>query len=75
MGWKVGDTLADLQATYQRIIDAGYQLDGMSDHTVSKSLYLKDPDGNEIELFIDDPDVDWRNDDSWMKAPVKPLRL
>ena len=75
VGWKVGDSLADLQAAYQRIIDAGYQLDGMSDHTVSKSLYLKDPDGNEIELFIDDPDVDWRNDDSWMKAPVKPLRL
>ena len=75
VGWKVGDSLADLQAAYQRIIDAGYQLDGMSDHTVSKSLYLKDPDGNEIELFIDDPDVDWRNDDSWMKAPVKPLRF
>ena len=75
VGWKVGESLTELKAAYQRIIDAGYQLEGMSDHTVSQSLYLKDPDGNEIELFIDDPNVDWRNDDSWMKVPVKPLRL
>jgi len=75
VGWKIGESLAGLKAAYKRIVDAGVQLDGMSDHTVSQSLYLKDPDGNEIELFIDDPDVDWHNDDSWMKAPVKPLRL
>ena len=75
VGWKVGESLTELKAAYQRIIDAGYQLEGMSDHTVSQSLYLKDPDGNEIELFVDDPNVDWRNDDSWMKVPVKPLRL
>ena len=36
---------------------------------------MRDPDDNEIELFVDNPDVDWRNDHSWMEAPVKPLRL
>jgi len=74
-GWKVGDSLAVLKDVYRRIIDAGFAIDGMSDHTVSQSIYLKDPDGNEIELFVDDPDVDWRNDQSWMEAPVKSLRL
>lgn len=74
-GWKVGDSLAELKEAYRRIVDAGYEIDGMSDHTVSQSIYLKDPDGNEIELFVDDPNVDWRNDQSWMKTPVKPLRL
>jgi catechol-2,3-dioxygenase len=35
----------------------------------------RDPDGNEVELFVDNPDLDWRNDDSWMEAPVRPLKL
>jgi catechol 2,3-dioxygenase len=36
---------------------------------------LHDPDGNEVELFVDNPAVDWRTDSSWMAAPVKPLSL
>lgn len=75
VGWKVGESVPELKQTYQRIIDAGYELEGMSDHTISQSLYLKDPDGNEIELFVDNPDYDWRNNHSWMEAPVKPLSL
>jgi hypothetical protein len=39
------------------------------------SLYLKDPDGNEVELFVDNPEYDWSQDSSWMEAPVKPLDL
>jgi catechol 2,3-dioxygenase len=74
-GWKVGESLGELKQARQRVIDAGYELEGMSDHTISQSLYLKDPDGNEIELFVDDPDYDWRNDHRWMEAPVKPLSL
>jgi catechol 2,3-dioxygenase len=36
---------------------------------------MYDPDGNEVEVYVDDPTVDWRNDTSWSQAPVKPLRL
>jgi len=75
VGWKVGESLDELRAVYRRIIEAGYAIDGMSDHTVSQSLYLRDPDGNELELFVDDPAVDWRNDSSWLNEPVKPLVL
>jgi len=75
VGWKVGESLDELRAVHQRVTDAGYVIDGMSDHTVSQSLYLRDPDGNELELFVDDPQVDWQNDHSWMEAPVRPLHL
>ena len=75
VGWKVGESLDALRAARDRCNAAGWPIQGMSDHTVSQSLYLLDPDGNEVELFVDDPDVDWRQDASWMEAPVKPLPL
>lgn len=75
LGWKIGETLDALRATKHRLQAAGVPIDGQSDHTVSQSLYVRDPDGNEIELFVDDPNVDWRRDRSWIEQPVKPLRL
>lgn len=74
-GWKVGESLEGLRAVKTRLEQAGVPIDGMSDHTVSQSLYVRDPDGNEVELFVDDTSIDWRRDTSWMEAPVKPLRL
>ena len=53
----------------------GVEIEGIADHTISQSIYLKDPDGNEVELYVDDPSVDWRNDATWMSAPVKTLDL
>jgi len=75
VGWKIGDRLGELVRARQRIEALGYTIDGMSDHTVSQSLYLRDPDGNEVELFVDDPAIDWRHDKGWMTAPVKRLDL
>ncbi len=75
VGWKVGESLDDLRRTRDRLQALGYPIDGQSDHGVSQSLYLRDPDGNEVELFVDDPSVDWRNDRSWLDDPVRPLRL
>ena len=75
VGWKVGESLEDLRQARTRILQQGFSIDGQSDHTVSQSLYLRDPDGNEIELFVDNPAFDWKRDASWMEAPVKPLVL
>jgi catechol 2,3-dioxygenase len=75
IGWKIGEDLEMLRQMQQKIDDAGYELDGMSDHGISKSLYLRDPDGNEVELFIDDPGYDWRTRTDWMEMPVRPLKL
>ncbi|MGP8065336.1 MAG: VOC family protein, partial [Acidimicrobiales bacterium] len=43
-------------------------------HAVTHSVYIRDPDGNEVELFIDVPGVDWR-DPALLVAPIRPLRL
>lgn len=75
VGWKVGESLDILRQTRDRLTTLGIAIEGASDHTVSQSLYLRDPDGNEIELYVDDPNVDWRTEKEWMEAPVKSLRL
>ena len=49
-------TLAD---ALRRVLDAGIPLDGASDHGVSEALYLRDPDGNGIELYRDRPREEW----------------
>lgn len=74
IGWKIGESLDVLREAKRRILELGHQLDGQSDHTVSQSLYLRDPDGNEVELFVDDPTVNWRESKAWMDKPVKPLK-
>ena len=75
VGWKIGASLDDLKQARDRIREQGYAIEGLSDRTVSQSIYLRDPDGNEVELFVDNPAFDWNSDSSWMEAPVKPLVL
>ncbi|MGQ0646545.1 MAG: VOC family protein [Gemmatimonadaceae bacterium] len=48
-----------LAEALQRLIEAGIQLDGASDHGVSEALYLRDPDDNGIELYRDRPRDEW----------------
>lgn len=73
-GLKVGDTDDELREALARITQAGVRLAGASDHTITHSLYIFDPDGNEIELYVDVPGVDW-NDPAMVAAPIRPLRL
>lgn len=75
IGIKVGDSLEELRAAKKELEQAGVTIDGMSDHTVSLSLYLHDPDGNEVELYTDVDEALWKNDPSAVVSPVKPLRL
>ena len=55
--------------------DAGVTIVGASDHTVTHSLYIQDPDGNELELYIDVQPERWRDDPALVMAPIKPLHL
>lgn len=52
-------TRAALADALKRLIDAGVPLDGASDHGVSEALYLRDPDGNGVELYRDRSEADW----------------
>ena len=74
-GLKVGDTDAELSEVWKRIEHAGVTITGSSDHTVTHSLYIEDPDGNEIELYIDVAGVDWRSDPRLIASPIRPLQL
>lgn len=46
----------------KRLVEAGYPLDGASDHGVSEALYLRDPDGNGVELYRDRASTEWPRD-------------
>jgi catechol 2,3-dioxygenase len=55
-------TRGALADALRRLIDAGIPLEGASDHGVSEALYLRDPDGNGVELYWDRPQADWPRD-------------
>ena len=74
-GLKVGDSDDELREALATLEANGVAVLGASDHTVTHSLYIADPDGNEIELYIDVAGVDWKNDPSLMMTPIKPLVL
>jgi catechol-2,3-dioxygenase len=74
-GLKVGETDDELRAALAKLVEHDVPIVGASDHTVTHSLYITDPDGNEIELYIDvQPEV-WRDDPAAVMAPIRPLRL
>jgi catechol-2,3-dioxygenase len=74
-GLKVGETDDELRQALAAVQEAGATVTGASDHTVTHSLYILDPDGNEIELYIDVPGVDWRSEPALIGAPIRPLKL
>lgn len=74
-GLKIGTTDAELRAALQELRDKGVTVVGAADHTVTHSLYIEDPDGNEIELYIDVQPEIWRENPTAVMAPVKRLNL
>jgi len=66
-------TLAD---ALSRLQAAGWELDGASDHGVSEALYLRDPEGNGLELYRDRPEREWpRNSDGSLAITTSRLDL
>ena len=55
-------TRVDLGRALKGLIRNGVQLDGAADHGVSEALYLRDPDGNGVELYWDRPKELWPRD-------------
>jgi catechol 2,3-dioxygenase len=43
----------------RRVLAAGIELEGAADHGVSEAIYLRDPDGNGVELYWDRPREEW----------------
>jgi catechol 2,3-dioxygenase len=74
-GLKVGTTDEELREALETCRANGVPIVGSSDHGVAHSLYIRDPDDNEIELYIDvQPEV-WREDPTAVLAPTRALRV
>jgi len=52
-------TRAELADALRRLLRTGIHVDGASDHGVSEAIYLRDPDGNGLELYWDRPREQW----------------
>lgn len=74
LAFKVGDSLEELRECKAHLERHGVAILGAADHGVSHSLYLRDPDGIEIELYVDADPALWR-DDPMKVMTVKPLKL
>ena len=67
---------ASLGAVLARVLAAGFALDGAADHGVSEAVYLRDPDGNGVELYRDRAEADWpRNPDGSLAMTNRALDL
>lgn len=74
-GLKIGDSDDELRAALTRLQEADVRIAGASDHVITHSLYIFDPDGNEIELYVDVAGADWRRQPELMMSRPRPLRL
>jgi catechol 2,3-dioxygenase len=74
-GLKIGTTDDELRQALEELVAAGVKVNGSADHTVTHSLYIEDPDGNEIELYIDVQPERWREDPQAIVAPPRALQL
>lgn len=74
IGFKVGNSPEDLQTVYKELQEKEVRFIGATDHHVTHSLYILDPDNNELELYADVND-DWKEDAKSILTPAKRLNL
>ncbi len=74
IGFKVADSTEELKKVYQELKEKNVEILGTNDHTVTHSIYILDPDGNELELYADVSD-EWKKNPNAIIAPVKSLDL
>jgi catechol 2,3-dioxygenase len=59
---RIGDDLDALRAARDHLEACGVPIQWIADHQVSQSIYVADPDGNNIELYVDADPAIWRDD-------------
>src|SRR5207302_1126215 len=64
---------ASLAAVIRRLLEARWRADGASDHGVSEAFYLRDPEGNGIELYRDRPRETWSTGSAGIEMMTAPL--
>lgn len=74
IGFKVGTTDDELMQAYAELESAGVKILGTADHHVTHSLYVFDPDGNELELYVDVSD-EWKTNPGIVARPTRALKM
>ncbi len=74
IGFKIGDGAEAAKEVYEELLAKGVPIVGTADHTVTHSIYVLDPDGNELELYADVSDI-WKTDPSAIMQPTKRLTM
>lgn len=74
VAFKIGDSLEQLRAAKAELERHGVAIRAIRDHRVSQSIYLEDPDGNGLELFVDADPAIWRARPAAV-ATTEPLEL
>lgn len=74
VGFKIGNSPEDIINVYNELTEKGVPIVGASDHHVTHSLYILDPDNNELELYADVND-DWKHNPESVLTPVRQLHL
>jgi catechol 2,3-dioxygenase len=62
MAWRL-ETLDDLKDFYKKIKTEGQAIDHIADHGISLGIYLRDPDGNGVEVYYEMPRAEWPRED------------
>ena len=74
IGFKVGNSTEELRDVYAHLKTEGVKILGTTDHKVTHSIYIMDPDGNELELYVDVSD-EWKNNPEAILAMPRLLDL
>jgi catechol 2,3-dioxygenase len=74
LGWRIGDDLAALRTAQVHLAEQGIPILGILDHRVSQGIYINDPDGNLLELYVDADSLLWRTAPA-LVATSEPLAL
>lgn len=74
IGFKIGDSTEAAKIAYKELEEKGVPIVGTGDHGVTHSIYVLDPDGNELELYADVSDA-WKTDPLAVLTPVRGLDL
>jgi catechol 2,3-dioxygenase len=65
----------ELARALKRLLDHGVPIDGASDHGVSEAIYLRDPDDNGIEIYVDRDPSQWPRQNGEIAMTTRPLDL
>jgi Predicted ring-cleavage extradiol dioxygenase len=74
IGFKIGDGHEAARAAYKELVEKRVPIVGTTDHGVTHSIYILDPDGNELELYADVSE-EWKKNPKAIMAPPRPLTL